>query len=91
MGMCHGNIEEYLDKSTAQTIASFISSHTKAIANSVKKQMATASVGVTSENTFMWNCGIAASAVLHLRENGTRAKGSAFWKDSNLISILLLL
>ena len=51
MGMCHGNIEEYLDKSTAQTIASFISSHTKAIANSAKKQMATASVGVTSENT----------------------------------------
>jgi len=48
MGLFHDNIEEFLDKSTAQTIATYISSHRKAIANSVKKHMAAASAGATS-------------------------------------------
>jgi hypothetical protein len=49
MGLFHANIEEFLDKSTAQTIATYISSHRKAIANSVKKHMAAASAGATSD------------------------------------------
>jgi hypothetical protein len=48
MGLFHNDIEEFLDKSTAQTIATFISSHRKVIANSVKKHTAAASAGATS-------------------------------------------
>jgi hypothetical protein len=40
--------EEFLDNSTAQTIATYISSHRKAIANSVKNYTAASQAGVTS-------------------------------------------
>jgi predicted alpha/beta-fold hydrolase len=40
--------KKYLDNSTAQTIATYISSHRKAIANSVKKHMTAPQAGVTS-------------------------------------------
>jgi hypothetical protein len=43
MGLFHADIEEFLDNSTAQTIATYIS-----IANSVKKYTATSQAGVTS-------------------------------------------
>jgi hypothetical protein len=48
MGLFHADIEEFLGKSTAQTIATFISSHRKAIANSVKKHTAASRAGATS-------------------------------------------
>jgi len=48
MGLFHANIDEFLDNSTAQTIATFISSHRKAIANSVKKYTAASQAGATS-------------------------------------------
>jgi hypothetical protein len=48
MGLFHADIEEFLDNPTAQTIATYISSHRKAIANSVKKYMAASQAGVTS-------------------------------------------
>jgi hypothetical protein len=48
MGLFHSDIEVFLDQSTAQTIATFISSHRKAIANSVKKHTEAARVGATS-------------------------------------------
>ena len=37
MGLFHNDLKEFIDKSTAQTTATFISSHKRAIANSVKK------------------------------------------------------
>jgi hypothetical protein len=37
MGLFHADIEDFLDNSIAQIIANYISSHRKAIANSVKK------------------------------------------------------
>jgi hypothetical protein len=48
MGLFNADIEEFLDNSTAQTIVTFISSHRKAIANSVKKYMAASQAVVTS-------------------------------------------
>jgi hypothetical protein len=48
MGLFHADIKSFLDNSTAQTIATFISSHRKAITNSVKKYMAASQEGVTS-------------------------------------------
>jgi DNA-binding PadR family transcriptional regulator len=48
MGLFHADIEEFLDNSTAQTIASYISSHRKTISNSVKKYTAASQAGVTS-------------------------------------------
>jgi hypothetical protein len=48
MGLFHADIDEFLDKSSAQTIATFISSHRKAIANSVKQYTAASQVGATS-------------------------------------------
>jgi hypothetical protein len=48
MGLFHAGIEEFLDNSTAQTIDTYISSHRKAIANSVKKYTAASQAGVTS-------------------------------------------
>jgi hypothetical protein len=48
MGLFHADIKEFLDNSTAQTITTFISSHRKAIANSVKKSTAASQAGVTS-------------------------------------------
>jgi hypothetical protein len=48
IGLFHGDIEEFLDNSTAQTLATYISSHRKAIANSVKKYTASSQAGVTS-------------------------------------------
>jgi hypothetical protein len=39
MGLFHADIEEYLDNSTAPTIATYISSHRNAIKNSVKKSV----------------------------------------------------
>jgi hypothetical protein len=48
MGLFHADIEVFLDNSTAQTIATFISSHRNAITNSVKKYMASSQAGVTS-------------------------------------------
>jgi hypothetical protein len=48
MGLFHADIEESFDNSTAQTIATYISSHRKAIANSVKKYTAASQAGVTS-------------------------------------------
>jgi hypothetical protein len=48
MGLFHADIEEFLDNSTAQTIATYISSHRNAIANSVKKYTAVSQAGVTS-------------------------------------------
>jgi hypothetical protein len=48
MGLFHANIEEYLDNSTAQTIATNISSHRQAIKNSVKKYTAASQAGVKS-------------------------------------------
>jgi hypothetical protein len=48
MGLFHADIDKCLDKSTAQTIATFISSHWKAIANSVKKYTAASQSGATS-------------------------------------------
>jgi hypothetical protein len=47
MGLFHADIELFLDNSTAQTIATFISSHRKAIANCVKKYTAASQAGVT--------------------------------------------
>jgi hypothetical protein len=47
MGLFHADIEEFLDKSNAQTIATFISSHKKAMTNSVKKYTAASQAGVT--------------------------------------------
>ena len=44
----HNDIEEFIDSSTAQTIATFISSHKRAIANSVKKYKAASQAGATS-------------------------------------------
>jgi hypothetical protein len=41
-------LKEFLDNSTTQTIATYISSHMKAIANSVKKYTAASQAGVTS-------------------------------------------
>ena len=37
MGLFHANIEQYIDESNASTLANYISSHTKAIKNSVTK------------------------------------------------------
>jgi ABC-type phosphate transport system permease subunit len=48
MGLFHADIVELFDNSTAQTIATFISSHRKAIANSVKKYMVASQAGVPS-------------------------------------------
>jgi DNA-binding PadR family transcriptional regulator len=48
MGLFHADIEEFLDTSTAQTIATYISSHKKAITNSVKKYTAVSQAGVAS-------------------------------------------
>jgi hypothetical protein len=48
MGLFQADIKEFLDNSTAQTIATYISSHRKAIANSVKKYTAASHAGVTS-------------------------------------------
>jgi hypothetical protein len=48
MGLLHADIEEFLDNSTAQTIATYISSHRKAIANSVKKYTAASHALVSS-------------------------------------------
>jgi hypothetical protein len=48
MGLFHADIEEFLDNSTAKTIATYISSHRKAKANSVKKYTAASQAGVTS-------------------------------------------
>jgi hypothetical protein len=48
MGLFHADIEEFLDTSTAQTIATYISSHRKAIKDSVKKYTAASQAGVTS-------------------------------------------
>jgi predicted N-acyltransferase len=48
MGLFHADIEEFLDKSNAETITTFISSHRKAITNSVKKYTAASQAGVTS-------------------------------------------
>jgi hypothetical protein len=42
----HADIEEFLVKSTAQTIAAFISSHRNAILNSVEKYTAASYAGV---------------------------------------------
>jgi DNA-binding PadR family transcriptional regulator len=44
----NADIEVFLDNSTAQTIATYISSHRNAITNSVKKYMAASQAGVTS-------------------------------------------
>ncbi|OEU15138.1 hypothetical protein FRACYDRAFT_239817 [Fragilariopsis cylindrus CCMP1102] len=48
MFLFHTNEEEYIEESTSQTIATWISSHRKAIANSVKKWAATSQTGITS-------------------------------------------
>ena len=48
MGLFHNDIDEFLEISTAQTIATYISSHRNAIANSVKKYKAASQAGVTS-------------------------------------------
>jgi hypothetical protein len=48
MGLFHADIEEYLERSTAQTIGTYISSHRKAIANSVKKFADASKAGATS-------------------------------------------
>ena len=48
MGLFHNDIDEFLEISTAQSIATYISSHRKAIANSVKQYKAASQAGVTS-------------------------------------------
>jgi hypothetical protein len=48
MGLFHADIESFLVNSTAQTIATYISSHRKAITNSVKKYTAASQARVTS-------------------------------------------
>ena len=48
MFLFHANEAEYIEESTSQTIASWISSHRKATANSVKKWAATSQNGETS-------------------------------------------
>jgi hypothetical protein len=48
MELFQADIEEFLDNSIAQTIATYICSHRKAIANSVKKYTAASQAGVTS-------------------------------------------
>jgi hypothetical protein len=48
MGLFHADIEEFLYNSTAQIIATYISSHRKVITNSVKKYTAASQAGVTS-------------------------------------------
>jgi hypothetical protein len=42
MYLFHENEEEYIEKSTAQTIATWVSSHRRATGNSVKKWALTA-------------------------------------------------
>ncbi|OEU08199.1 hypothetical protein FRACYDRAFT_249987 [Fragilariopsis cylindrus CCMP1102] len=48
MGLFHNDIEEFIDQSTAQTIATFISSHRKAIMNSINQYKEASQAGVTS-------------------------------------------
>ena len=48
MFLFHTNKAEYIEESTSQTIAAWISSHRKAITNSVKKWAATSQTGATS-------------------------------------------
>jgi predicted glycosyltransferase len=48
MGLFHADIEEFLEKSTAQTITTFISYHRKAITNSVKKYTTASQAGEIS-------------------------------------------
>ena len=48
MGLFHNDIEEFIDKSTAQTIATFIRSHRRAIAKTVKKYEAASQAGESS-------------------------------------------
>ena len=48
MCLFHENEEEYIEQSTAQTISTWVSSHRKAIFNSVKKWALTAAKGSTS-------------------------------------------
>jgi hypothetical protein len=57
MGLFHADIENFLDNSTLQTIATYISSHRKAIANSVRKYTASSQAGVTSAVQWIrgWN------------------------------------
>jgi hypothetical protein len=57
MVLFHADIDEFLDSSTAQTIATYISSHKKAIANSVKKYTAASQAGVTT-SVVQWIRGL---------------------------------
>ena len=48
MFLFHTNEAEYIEESTSQTVATWISSHRKAMTNSVKKWAATSQTGATS-------------------------------------------
>ena len=48
MCLFHPHVEEYIEQSNAQSITSYISSHRKATANSIKKWATTFHIGVTS-------------------------------------------
>jgi len=48
MGLFHNDLEKYIEESNARTIANYISSHTKAIKNSVAKWKKGSQTGVTS-------------------------------------------
>jgi hypothetical protein len=59
-----------MDNSTAQTIATFISSHRKAIANNVKKYTAASQAGVTSVVQWIrgWNNNDDIIEKMHVRQ-----------------------
>jgi hypothetical protein len=48
MCLYHPDVEEYIEQSNARSITSYISSHRKATANSIKKWATTSHIGVTS-------------------------------------------
>ena len=48
MCLFHSDMKAYIEKSNAQSIASYISSHKKAIANSIKKWAGASHVGIAS-------------------------------------------
>jgi hypothetical protein len=56
MGLFHENIDQYIEDSTARTLANYISSHSKAIKNSVTKWAEQSEHGVRS--IVAWICGL---------------------------------
>ena len=72
MGLFHNDIKEFIDKSTAQTIATFISSYKRAIANSVKKYKEASQAGATS--LVQWSRGWSNNNIVIERMNTQQRK-----------------